>query len=121
MNRKRVSTALAIVATLALAQSAVAGNPFSRSTTTAGGNETWDSDQIDIENVSQTGAGVYVAILDTGLVANWRDYFPQARVAEELGVGFYQNVDMGVAKNGCDLTLNATGAVRTTPVVGSRS
>jgi subtilisin family serine protease len=121
MNRKRVSTALALVATLALAQSAVAGNPFSRSTTTAGGNETWDSDQIDIENVSQTGAGVYVAILDTGLVANWRDYFPQARVAEELGVGFYQNVDMGVAKNGCDLTLNATGAVRTTTFVGSRS
>ena len=121
MNRKHLSAALAVVATLALAQSAIAGNPFSRSTTTAGGNHTWDSDQIDIEKVSQTGAGVYVAILDTGLVANWKDYFPQARVAEELGTGFYQNVDITVAKNECDLTLNAKGAVRTTTFVGSRS
>jgi subtilisin family serine protease len=121
MHRKRMSAALAVAALVALAPSALAGNPFSKSTTTAGGYETWDSDQIDIENVSETGAGVYVAVLDTGLVANWKDYFPDARVAQELGTGFEQNVDMKLAKNGCDLTLDPTGAVRTTTFVGSRT
>ena len=81
-NRKRMAATLAVAALVALAPSVLAGNPFSKATTTAGGNYTWDSDQIDIENVSQTGAGVYVAILDTGLVANWKDYFPDDRVAQ---------------------------------------
>lgn len=121
MYRKRMSAALAVAALVAIAPAALAGNPFSRSTTTEGGNHTWDSDQIDIENVSETGAGVYVAILDTGLVPNWQDYFPDDRVAQELGIGFHQNVDMTVAKNGCDLTLTAKGAVRGTTFVGSRS
>ena len=87
MNRKRLSAALAVAALIALVPTTLAGNPFSRSTTTAGGNETWDSDQIDTENVTETGEGVYVAVLDTGLVANWKDYFPDARVAQELGTG----------------------------------
>jgi subtilisin family serine protease len=120
MHRK-LSAALAVAALIALVPSTLAGNPFSRSTTTAGGNETWDSDQIDVENVTETGAGVYVAILDTGLVANWKDYFPDARVAQELGTGFYQNIDITVAKNECELTLDAKGAVRTTSFVGSRT
>jgi len=116
-----MSAALAVAAMALLTQSAMAGNPFSKSTSTEGGNETWDSDQIDIENVSQTGAGVYVAVLDTGLVANWKDYFPDARVAQELGTGFEQNVDMTLAKNGCELTLDPTGPVRQTTFVGSRT
>jgi subtilisin family serine protease len=121
MHRKRLSAALAVAALIAIAPSTLAGNPFSRSTTTEGGNETWDSDQIDVENASETGAGVYVAILDTGLVSNWKDYFPDARVAQELGIGFHQNVDITVAKNECELTLNAKGAVRTTSFIGSRT
>ena len=120
MNRKRLSAALAVAALIALVPTTLAGNPFSRSTTTAGGNETWDSDQIDTENVTETGDGVYVAVLDTGLVANWKDYFPDARVAQELGTGFYQNIDITVAKNECELTLNAKGAVRQVSFIGSR-
>jgi subtilisin family serine protease len=116
-----MSATLAVAALVALAPSVLAGNPFSKSTTTAGGNHTWDSDQIDIENVSQTGAGVYVAILDTGLVPNWKDYFPDDRVAEELGVGFSQAVDMTIAKNNCELTLNPKGAVKAGSFIGSRS
>jgi subtilisin family serine protease len=75
-----------------VATAAFAGNPFSAQTTTAGGYPTWDSDLINVESVPQTGKGVYVAVLDTGLVPNWRDYFPGARVATHLGVGFHQPV-----------------------------
>jgi hypothetical protein len=35
---------------------------------------------------------VYVAVLDTGLVPNWSDYFPTERVAKDLGTGFDQSV-----------------------------
>ncbi len=58
----------------------------------------WDLDIIDIDQVVNTypdvnGDGVYVAVLDTGLVANWRDYFPEERIKTEWGRGF---VDKGV-------------------------
>src|SRR4026209_2230007 len=103
MHRKKLSAALAVAALIALVPSARAGNPSSRSTTTAGGNETWDSDQIDVENVAETGAGVYVAVLDNGLVANWKDYFPDARVAQELGKGFYQAVSFRSTEDPCNV------------------
>ncbi len=59
---------------------------------------TWDLDVMDIDQMLNTfsdvnGEGVYVAVLDTGLVANWRDYFPEERIKEEWGRGF---VDKGV-------------------------
>jgi hypothetical protein len=49
---------------------------------------TWDADLVNVEGLSQTGEGVYVAVLDTGLVPNWRDYFPENRIATDLGTGF---------------------------------
>jgi len=58
------------------------------------GTSSWDLDIIDVTEygdtrvVSQDGAGVYVAILDTGLDRNWRDYFPEARVATDLATAF---------------------------------
>lgn len=66
---------------------------------------TWDSDMINIEAVSQTGAGVYVAVLDSGLVPNWRDYFPEERVATELGKGFYQNITFKAFKHTCGMDV----------------
>jgi subtilisin family serine protease len=74
---------------------AAGGNVFRGETTTAGGLPTWDSDMVNIEKVTQTGAGVYVAVLDTGLVPNWSDYFPGARVSTQLGTGFDQPVTFG--------------------------
>ena len=50
---------------------------------------------IDTEKTEYTGAGVYVAVLDTGLATNWRAYFPEERIATELGRGF---VDKGIMK-----------------------
>jgi hypothetical protein len=38
------------------------------------------------------GKGFYVAVLDTGLVPNWRDYFPANRIATKLGKGFYEPI-----------------------------
>ncbi|MSU59206.1 MAG: hypothetical protein EXS35_13740 [Pedosphaera sp.] len=89
-----------LIVTLAslVAVSALAGNPFSKVDTTADGYSTWDADLVNSDAVSQTGAGVYVAVLDTGLVPNWKDYFPEARVATKLGKGFIQNVNFK-AKN----------------------
>jgi subtilisin family serine protease len=99
--------------------SASAGNPFNGETTTAGGYPTWDSDLINIENVSQTGAGVYVAVLDTGLAPNWRDYFPEERVNTALGTGFNQNVAFTV-KNGDPCRFGVeVGKLHQTSWVGS--
>ena len=110
----------AMVALLAIAAPVAAGNPFGGSTSTEDGYMTFDADQINVENVSETGEGVYVAVLDTGLVANWKDYFPGERVAEELGAGFYQSVNFK-AKNqdpcGVDTEI---GPLRTSTFVGSR-
>ena len=51
------------------------------------------------------GPNVYVAVLDTGLVPNWRDYFPEARVATKLGTGFDQPVSFKAKKDECGLEV----------------
>ncbi len=91
---------LMILSILSLTLGMAAGNIFGDLTTTAGGYSTWDADMINSEagDVSQTGAGVYVAVLDTGLAPNWRDYFPEERVATELGTGFDQAVSFKAHK-----------------------
>jgi hypothetical protein len=56
-----------------------------------GGISTWDLDAINVTDyganpvrtVSFDGTGVYVAVLDTGLLDSWRQYFPEERIAEE--------------------------------------
>ena len=35
-----------------------------------------------------TGDGVYIAVLDTGLMDSWRRYFPEERIAEEYARSF---------------------------------
>jgi len=59
------------------------------------GLSTWDQDAINVTDfgfdnrqVAYDGTGVYVAVLDTGLVDSWRQYFPQERIAEEYGIAF---------------------------------
>lgn len=56
----------------------------------AGGFSTWDQDAVDVTNFGAgrtatfDGTGVYVAILDTGLLPTWRQYFPQERIATDF-------------------------------------
>jgi subtilisin family serine protease len=117
--RKRSFGFLCAAAGLTVAAAALAGNPFSRATTTADGYHTWDADLINLEAVPQTGRGVYVAVLDTGLVPNWRDFFPGARVATQIGTGFDQPVTFRVSgTNPCGLEVEV-GQLHTTTWVGS--
>ncbi|HEV8695034.1 MAG TPA: S8 family serine peptidase [Lysobacter sp.] len=58
------------------------------------GLSTWDLDAVDVTEfgVGRTsfydGNGVYVAVLDTGLLDSWRQYFPQERIATEFAKAF---------------------------------
>jgi subtilisin family serine protease len=61
----------------------------------ANGLSAWDQDAINVTNFGTTtrqvpfdGSGVYVAILDTGLLPTWRQYFPEQRVATQLAKAF---------------------------------
>ncbi|MDH4288183.1 MAG: S8 family serine peptidase [Aquincola sp.] len=58
------------------------------------GRSTWDQDAINVIDFGTTrtaaydGTGVYVAVLDTGLLDSWRQYFPQERIAVEHARAF---------------------------------
>jgi subtilisin family serine protease len=117
LTRRLVAFAVALTAFAAIAGSAAA-HEFSGLTTTAGGYHTWDSDQVNIEKVGETGKGVYVAVLDTGLAPNWKDYFPEARVNTALGTGFEQAVSFKTGTDACSVTTEV-GKLSQTTWVGS--
>ncbi len=58
------------------------------------GLSTWDLDAVNVTDrgagrvVGYDGTGVYVAVVDTGLLDSWRQYFPQERIASEYGIAF---------------------------------
>lgn len=61
----------------------------------ADGLSTWNLDSINVTDVGwdnrvveYDGTGVYVAVLDTGLLDSWRRYFPEERIAEEYAISF---------------------------------
>ena len=61
----------------------------------ADGLSTWDLDAVNVTDfgfnnrqVAYDGTGVYVAVLDTGLLDSWRQYFPQERIAVEYAKSF---------------------------------
>ena len=62
----------------------------------ASGISTWDQDAINVTDFGATparvvgydGTGVTVAVLDTGLLDSWRQYFPQQRIAAHLARAF---------------------------------
>jgi subtilisin family serine protease len=69
-------------------------NPVSLVDFSAGLN-TWDLDAVNVTNFGEAGrtvgfdgTGVYVAILDTGLLPTWREYFPEERIAEEYAKAY---------------------------------
>ena len=75
---------------------------------------TWDADMINSDTTGYTGAGVYVAVLDTGLAPNWKDYFPEERIAAQLGKGFKENILWDEATD----TFIESGVVHETTFIG---
>jgi subtilisin family serine protease len=55
----------------------------------AAGLSTWNLDAVDVTNpgvgrtVNADGSGVYIGVLDTGLLESWPYYFADERIAEE--------------------------------------
>ena len=112
----------AVALTLAFAPAAFAAKPSAGgATSTVNGFHTWNSDMVNMENITQDGNGVYVAVLDTGLVSNWSDYFPKARVRSDLGIGFDQSVNFNATADPCRVDGVEVGGVRTTTFIGSTS
>jgi hypothetical protein len=62
----------------------------------ANGISTWDMDASNVtvkpgfsgRAINFDGTGVYVAVLDTGLLDSWRQYFPQQRIATQYAKSF---------------------------------
>ena len=62
----------------------------------AAGFSTWDLDALNVTSapltttraVARDGSGVYVAILDTGLLPTWRQFFPAERIATQFATSF---------------------------------
>lgn len=58
------------------------------------GANQWSLDAINVTDhgggrtVAYDGDGVYIAVMDTGLVTNWRAYFPEERVATQFARTF---------------------------------
>jgi subtilisin family serine protease len=118
--KKTLFVTMVVISLLVMTTSVVfAGNPFKNETTTADGYPTWDSDMINVEAVTQTGTGVYVAVLDTGLVPNWRDYFPEERIATDLGTGFDQPVTFKTGQDKCAIEGFTVGKLTQSTYIGS--
>lgn len=94
----------------------------------ANGLSTWDQDAVNVTNfgVGRTakydGTGVYVAIIDTGLLPSWRQYFPQERIAEEyaksFGGGGGERGNVSEQPNKWESDVNSHGTHVTSTVLG---
>ena len=67
------------------------------------GLSTWNLDAVNVTDfgfsnrqVAYDGTGVYVAVLDTGLLDSWRQYFPEERIA----VGYARSFGGGGGEQG---------------------
>ncbi len=76
---------------------------------------TWDADMINSDATGYTGKGVYVAVLDTGLAPNWKDYFPADHIATDLGKGFKEEIKWDVGTQ----TFLESGTVHEISWIGS--
>jgi subtilisin family serine protease len=94
----------------------------------AGGISTWDQDAVNVTNfgagrtIGFDGTGVYVAILDTGLLPTWRQYFPQQRVATQyaksFGGGGQDRGNVSEQPNKWEQDVNSHGTHVTSTVIG---
>ncbi len=93
------------------------------------GLSTWDQDAINVTDfgfnnrqVAYDGTGVYVAVLDTGLLNSWRQYFPDERIAVEyaksFGGGGGENGNVSEQPNKWEHDQNSHGTHVTSTILG---
>jgi subtilisin family serine protease len=97
------------------------------------GASSWDQDAINVTNfgagrtiVDQgtpyNGDGVNVAILDTGLLPTWRQYFPEQRIltqyAKTFGGGGQDNINVSEPPNKWQDDVNSHGTHVTSTILG---
>jgi subtilisin family serine protease len=93
------------------------------------GLSTWDLDAINVTDfgfdnrqVAYDGNGVYVAVLDTGLLDSWRQYFPQGRIearyAKSFGGGGGENGNVSEQPNKWEHDQNSHGTHVTSTILG---
>jgi hypothetical protein len=90
---------------------------------------TWNLDAINVtqlgfgtRTVSETGAGVYVGVLDSGLLHTWRLYFPEERIASEHALavsgGWHPNAENPETPNVWEKAVSAHGTHVTSTIIG---
>jgi subtilisin family serine protease len=95
----------------------------------ANGMSTWDLDAINVTNfgfenrqVAYDGTGVYVAVLDTGLLDSWRQYLPQERIAVQyarcFGGGGGEQGNVSEQPNKWEHDQNSHGTHVTSTILG---
>ena len=99
----------------------------------SGGINTWDLDAINVTNPPSTpstpvrtvdfdGTGVYVAVIDTGLVSNWSYYFPVDHIATQyarcFGGGGGEMGFVSTQPNKWGLDQNSHGTHVTSTILG---
>lgn len=94
------------------------------------GFNTWDLDAINVTNfgagrtigTNTDGAGVYVAVLDTGLMDSWRQYFPEQRIATQyaksFGGGGSEEANVSEQPNKWERDTNSHGTHVTSTILG---
>lgn len=99
-------------------------------TSFANGISTWDMDAVNVTSnpgfsgraVNYDGTGVYVAVLDTGLVDSWRQYFPQERIAVQYATVFRggggENGNVSEPTNMWEHDQNSHGTHVTSTILG---
>lgn len=94
----------------------------------AAGASDWDLDAINVTDhgvgrtVAYDGTGVYVAVIDTGLPHNWREYFPEQRIATQFARaysgGFGQAVAVSPASDKWSHDTDGHGGEITSVILG---